>query len=79
MTVAGDEFCSPALNDSERAETVVLQFEDPFRMVKGRGSTRERHRLECHAKSVSGMMAKVERISERTTFNPVTEISSQVK
>ena len=48
MTVAGDEFCATVLDDSERAETVVLEFEDPLGMIEGRRTTGERHRLECH-------------------------------
>ena len=74
MTVAGDEFSSPVMDDGEGAEAVVLEFEDPLRVVEGRRSTRERHRLECHRYSVSGAIAKVGRISERTTFNPVTGV-----
>ena len=61
MTVARDEFSATAMDDGERAETVVLQFEDPLRVVKGSRSSRQRHRLECHRYSVSGMLAKIGR------------------
>src|SRR6185437_12995816 len=46
------------------------------RSLDTQGSARQRHGLECHRYSVSVMIAKVGRISERTRFN---EISSQVK
>jgi hypothetical protein len=62
MTVARDELGSPVLDDGERAEPVILQFEDPLMVVKGSRSSRQRHRLECHAVSVSNTTAKVGRI-----------------
>ena len=61
MTVAGDQFAATVMDDNERAETVVLEFEDPLRVVKGSKSSRQRHWLECHRCSVSVMIAKVGR------------------
>jgi hypothetical protein len=39
-------------------EAVVLQFEDPFRMIEWRRLARERHRLKCYGRSLSRMLAK---------------------
>jgi hypothetical protein len=61
MSVAGDEIAATATDDGERAEAIVLQFEHPIRVIEGRGSSRQRHRLECHRYSVSVMIAKVGR------------------
>jgi hypothetical protein len=33
-----------AFDTRERTESVVLQFEDPIRMIEGRGNADERHR-----------------------------------
>jgi hypothetical protein len=46
------------MDDGKRPETIVLQFEDPFRMVEWRRFARERHRLECHGRSLSAILAK---------------------
>ncbi len=58
MAVAGDQLATPVLNDCEGSEAIILQLEDPLGMIEGRRSARERHRLECHAESVSGGIAK---------------------
>jgi hypothetical protein len=41
-----------------RRHAILLQLENPLGMVEGRGFAGQRHRLECHAESVSGRMAK---------------------
>jgi hypothetical protein len=48
MAVSGDQFATTVVDHSERAEAVILQFEDPFWMVERHRSARQRHRLECH-------------------------------
>jgi len=40
VTVAGDELAATVLDDGQRPESIILQFEDPLRVVKGGRSSR---------------------------------------
>jgi hypothetical protein len=70
MSVAGDQLSAPILDDDERAESVVLQFENPLRMVERQGSAGKRHGLECHRREDSKLVgemgeAKMPHLSQR--------------
>ena len=58
MSVAGDQLSAPILDDDERAESVVLQFENPLRMVERQGFAGKRHGLECHVERLAKTQAK---------------------
>jgi hypothetical protein len=48
-----DEFCTPAVNVGQRTKAVVLQLEEPVRMVERFGPSAERHRSirNCHRRT----------------------------
>ncbi len=68
MAVSGDQVAATAMENSERPEAIILQFENPFGMIEWRRFTRERHRLECHERSLSAMLAKMGRIPAKQLF-----------
>ncbi len=70
MSVARDELTATALNDGKRAESVVLQFEDPLRVVKGNRSSRHRHRRMPSVGRIADRMAKVGRTRVVVSENP---------
>lgn len=46
MAIAGDQLSTTVLYHGESPEPVVLQFEDPVKIVEGRRPLQERHGLE---------------------------------
>jgi hypothetical protein len=66
MAVAGDQLAPTVLDNGAGPEAVVFQLEHALRVVERQRFPRQRHRLKCHAESVSGGIAKGGRTHDGT-------------
>ena len=48
MPIAREQLSASVLNDRECPESVILQLENPVRIIERSGSLQERHWLELH-------------------------------
>src|ERR1700687_1920381 len=72
MAVTGDQLTATVLDNGERPKSIILQLKHPLGMVEGRRFPRQRHRLECHAVSITSTIAKIGRTGVGCRMNSRT-------
>src|ERR1700739_1957248 len=55
VSVARDKLTATVLDNSQRPEAVIFQFEHPFWVIERQRSARQRHGLACHRRENSSM------------------------